>query len=414
MVKGIEAVEIPFGDGEKGLRDVNRLSGYEDRYPENIDISEEKRYSPFGNMKCIIPIIYVIPEAEFFDNGLSIGLSTVFWDVAFQHDLRFGISFTIPFNVTNFTFPEIIGFFASYSFIRYVDFDLYLSTYPMIYSVEDGESIIDYLGRKYNISILTTLPLTGRGYDSYSIGLYSGLGYYDKGDIGEYLTNLTFKIPFSFSLSILSTIRSFKPVSGFSLSFTPAFSLNLKNSQLDNYVFYFTNIYSLSLPMFLPDSVTTFRLAIGYADPPIENGLFQSGSTFKLRSGSGKYVSGNRIISFSIDSSTRLFRLDRSIYTIPIFFKGAYLTFTFDVAGAVFSNLPTYNSDTMSFGEYLSQFVELGLGLELTFEFHIFFEVPFNVKVFFYIDPTEFFINPFGDKDTYNIGVTIDIPLSLI
>jgi Tol biopolymer transport system component len=395
-VKDEQEVETPFGTGEKGLRDVNATSGYEQKSASEIGFSAEKNYNFLSNLKSIIPIIYLEPSLFLSDNKMVIGLNLPLLDVTLRHTLDIGISVTVPFDGDNdyndILSPfEIPGFNFFYTFDFYLEFDLGFSTQPMIYSDDDNK----YFGRYYQIIAGAGFPFRGKHYDHYFIGLFSNITFYDKGDIDSYPIRLNVRLPFLITVSAFTPIRGFRPVSGFWWEFRPGFRMEFESGE---YVFYMRNINKANIPLFLPDSVLSFRLAIGYADPPIDPMFSTNNNTFNLRSGPDTYLTGNRMFSFSIEASTRLFRLDRAIYPIPILFKGAYATVLFDVAGGIYSNLPDDILDAIC----------LGTGVEIVFEFRVSDNLDLDITFYAYIDPLNF---DFTDIDTYNLGFRMSMPL---
>ncbi len=387
-----EGTEAPFGSGETGLRDSDVKSGYEDIHPDQITTTDEKGYIPLLHFKNIIPIIYFLPALYITDDGLMFDISTAFYDATLYRQLTVGLNLTIPNDVEYVTAPELLGGYISFYFDYLADIDFDLSTNPMVYS--EGDT--DYLGRSYYLGLGISLPWRGLGYDSYSIGISTSTTIEHEYNTGGFGGDFRVDIPFRISLNRFNTIMGFKPVSGFYLSFNPAISVELVEDTKIVYSAWLLN--ELNLPMFLPDSVTTLRLTMGYADPPQDESFFRTGGAFKLRSGRDVIMKGNKLVSFSIDSSARLFRLDRGIYPIPIILQGSYITFTFDMAMGFDGDIP------LDFFNY----IRYGTGVELVVEFALMDSLEFDIITYLYIDPFSF--DP-TDIESYNIGFIIDIPL---
>lgn len=392
MIKNVEALEEPFSTGEIGLRDINSPSGYENDYPDNVSFTSESSYNPFLHLK----FFYLLPDILLLDDGFRMDLITKFTDVNFRHSIIANFSFTFPYTA-ELTYFNGLGFSLTYKFDWYIIPKITFSTYPLLYSTATES----YIGRTYSILFNIDLPLRGLFYDSYLIGLHNKLEYSDKSDIGGFNTILYIDIPLLMSAGRFITIRGFKPVSGFLMYFTPSFNIEFNTGK---YVFSLINLYEINFPLFLPDGVTTLSLAIGYADPPTEGGFFITNDTFKLRSGAGNYVTGNKIISFSIDNSFRLCRIEKGLYPIPITLIGSYINLLFDVTGAIYGSIPENLSDVFKFGT----------GLELTIEFGIIDLFIIELTGFAYIDPINFdFNNPFSDPNTYNYGLRLGLNLPI-
>ncbi len=383
--------ETPFGRGQTGLRDSEALSGYEDLYPETINITGESNFIPFLHFKNIIPIIHFIPTISITDDGILTDISTIFYDVTFRRILTLGVNLTIPADLGYVTIPELLGGYVTLSLDLPVDIDFALSTNPIIYTEEDE----DHIGRTYRLGLGIALPWRGLDYDSYSIGISTltvmNHEYSTDGFVGYFKVS----VPFRMSRSRFNTIMGFRPVSGFYTRLTPSLNIEFETG---NIIYSAVNVNELNLPMFLPDSVTTLRLSLGYADPPPARPYFKTGGSFKLRSGRDVVVEGNKIASFSIDSASRLFRIDRGIYPIPLIFQGSYINFTFDMAMGFEGNIP----------KDFFNYIYYGTGVELVFEFAMLDSMEFDLTAYLYIDPFNF--DPM-DAESYNFGIIIDIPL---
>jgi Tol biopolymer transport system component len=383
--------EAPFGNGQTGLRNPDAESGYEDLYPKKINITDERNYITFFHFKNIIPIIHFIPTISITDDGILTDISTIFYDVTFRSILTFGVNLTIPSDMGYVTIPELLGGYVTLSLDLPVDIDFDITTNPIIYA-EGGE---DYIGRTYRLGLGFTLPWRGLGYDSYSIGISTRTVMNHEYNTDGFSGYFKVSMPFRMSRSRFNTIMGFRPVFGFYMRLTPSLNIDFETG---NIIYSAVNVNELNLPMFLPDSVTTLRLSLGYADPPPSRPYFKTGGSFKLRSGRDVVVEGNKIVSFSIDSASRLFRLDRGIYPIPLIFQGSYINFTFDMAMGFEGNI---QPDIFNYIVY-------GTGVELVFEFAMLDSIEFDLTTYLYIDPFNFV--PM-DAKSYNFGIIIDIPL---